>query len=66
VYDIDTKTGQWVARDGSCIDYSSIDAKAHYYHPAGKALFGDDDEPDSERYEGYTGNAGALDVCKVV
>jgi hypothetical protein len=62
VHEDDISSGNWVARDGSCIDYSAIDAKAHYYHPAGKALFEKGDEPDAENYEGYTGNAGVLYV----
>jgi hypothetical protein len=29
----DTTTEQWIARDGSCIDYRSIDEKPAYNHP---------------------------------
>jgi hypothetical protein len=58
VYDEDTTTGQWIARDGSSIDFSGIDAREAYFHPTKKELFGKCDEPDEEEYEGYTGNTG--------
>jgi hypothetical protein len=47
-----------VARDGSHIEYGDIDPEQDYYDPEGAPLFGDDDDPDEEDYEGYTGNAG--------
>lgn len=59
VLDDNTETGNWIGRDGSSVNYGSIDPETDIYHPDGETLFGEDDEPDDEHYEGYTGNAGA-------
>lgn len=45
--------------------YGGIGQQADFFDPENKPLFGDEDEPDDEDYEGYTGNAGVL-VCVVV
>lgn len=58
VYDTQTSTGKWIARDGSAIDYGEINGDNDFYDPDGKQLFGDDDDPDDEEYEGFTGNTG--------
>lgn len=56
-----TDTGMWIAMDGSSINYGAIDPETDFYDPDGEPLFGDDDDPDSENYEGFTGNAGEWD-----
>jgi hypothetical protein len=53
-----TETGKWVARDGSCINYGSIDPDEDLWDPDGNKLIDPDKEdPDSENDE-YTGNEG--------
>jgi hypothetical protein len=53
-----TETGKWVARDGSCINYGSIDPDQDFWDPDGNKLIDPDKEdPDSENEE-YTGNEG--------
>jgi hypothetical protein len=53
-----TETGKWVARDGSCINYGSIDPDEDFWDPDGNKLIDPDKEdPDSENDE-YTGNEG--------
>jgi hypothetical protein len=59
VIEDDTETGGWIGRDGVPIQYGRIDPETDFYDPEGEPLFGEDDEPDDENYEGYTGNAGA-------
>jgi len=58
VYDTTERTSDWIAQDGTAINYGSIDPEIDFYHPEDWELFGSDDEPDSEEYQGYTGNAG--------
>jgi hypothetical protein len=55
-----TETGSWIARDGSAINYGSLDTEHDFWDPSGDALFGSDDEPDEENYEDYAGNAGGV------
>jgi hypothetical protein len=55
-------TTQWIAPDGSSIDYGQVDLQQDYWHPQGLALIADDEEPDEEDYEEYTGNAGGRSV----
>lgn len=57
IFDEESDT-QWVARGGSTIHYGSIDAERDFFDPDGNPLFDEDEEPDDEHYEGYTGNAG--------
>lgn len=50
----------WVNKEGTSADFDScIDVEAAFWDPDGKALFGDDEDPDDEE-ENYTGNEGVL------
>jgi hypothetical protein len=60
VWDTKTETGKWIAMEGSSVDYGAICVDQDYFDPEDGDLFATDDEADSEGYEGYTGNAGAL------
>jgi hypothetical protein len=53
----DSIDATWVNREGTSIDYSSIDLEVAFWDPEGKELFGADDDPDDDE-ESYTGNEG--------
>lgn len=63
MHEDETSTGDWVARDGSTINHGSIDPEVDFYDPEDNELFGSDDDPDDEEYEGFTGNAGEVQLA---
>jgi hypothetical protein len=55
-----TDTSNWIAPDGSKFRFPGIDAEEEFFDVDDNKLFGSDDEPDDEHYEGFTGNAGVF------